>query len=187
MKVTNDLKCLYCSIALLLFLLPVTQLIAQPVAVKSPGKAAVQSNKEPDILSIRQAFQAINALKLEKQQFTYEVDGCVEGGIINYYFNNKAIVKITESGSIGDGSWNKEYYYHAGNVFFCLESLVGGPAIGPDIKTQYRYYIKNGKPIRVMENNKIISADSKVTDILQTAGRVYKAYTTKDFASAMCQ
>jgi hypothetical protein len=141
---------------------------------------------EPDIAAIRQQYQTINALKLTGQRFTYESAGCAEDGVVNYFLKNKEIVKITESGSIGDGSWMNEYYFSAGQIIFCLETIVGGPAIGKATKTQYRYYVKNGRPIRVMEGSKIRPADSKATEILRTAGKIYKAYATKDFVSALC-
>lgn len=163
------------------FLLLTTQLSAQ-----STNKTVLQSKDEPDILVIRQSFQRINALKLRMQRFTYESAGCAEEGIVKYYFHNKEIVKISESGSIGDGSWLREYYYDAGKVIFCLESLVGGPAVGPVTRTQYRYYVKDGHPIRVMDGNKMIPADSKASEMLQTAHNIYEAYTTKDFVSALC-
>ncbi|WP_345953949.1 hypothetical protein [Mucilaginibacter sp. PAMB04168] len=143
-------------------------------------------NSEQDIAAIRQQYQTINSLKLNTQRFTYESSGCVDGGVITYFLKKKEIVRITESGSIGDGSWVNEYYYSAGKTIFCLETIVGGPAIGKVTKTQYRYYIKNSRPIRVMKGQKIIPAGSKATEILRTASKIYKAYTTKDFVSALC-
>jgi hypothetical protein len=168
------------------FILLTSPLLAQTSATK-PQKTSTHPAVDADILAIRKAFQRINALKLNPQRFTYEKEGCVEDGKVNFYLNNKEIVKITESGSIGDGSWMNEYYYAAGKVIFCFESLIGGPAIGPVSKSQYRYYIKNGKPIRVMEGSKVIPVDSKATEILHTATEIYKAYSTKDFASAICK
>lgn len=147
---------------------------------------AQSGSNEPDIAAIRQKYQTINSLKLPGKRYTYESSGCVEEGVVNYYLNNKEIVKITEAGAIGDGSWENEYYYAAGKVIFCLETIIGGPAIGKVTKTQYRYYIKDGHPLRVMEGNKIIPADSKVKEILQTANKIHKAYITKDFVSAVC-
>ena len=139
-----------------------------------------------DIGAIRQRYLALANLKLSSQRFTYESSGCVEDGVVIFYFDGKEIVKIAESGSIGDGSWVNEYYYNNGKIFFALETITGGPAIGKVTTTQYRYYVKNGQPIRVMEGKKIIPTDSKATEMLQTAGKIYKAYTTKDFASAIC-
>ncbi|WP_133300147.1 hypothetical protein [Mucilaginibacter terrenus] len=67
-----------------------------------------------------------------------------------------------------------------------METIIGGPAIGKVTKTQYRYYIKDGRPIRVMEDAKIIPSGSKAAEMLGTSRRILKAYTTKDFAAAVC-
>ncbi|MDT3401953.1 hypothetical protein [Mucilaginibacter terrae] len=167
-------------------LLITSQLFAQVPPISRGSRALIQTDVPTDVAAIRQIYQQINMLKLKPQRFTYESPGCVEEGVVNYFFNDKTIVKITESGSIGDGSWVKEYYYNDGRVVFCLESIVGGPAIGPVTKTKYRYYVKNGRVIREMENDKVIPADSKATDILKIAGKIYKAYSTKKFAEAIC-
>ncbi|WP_158827416.1 hypothetical protein [Mucilaginibacter lacusdianchii] len=154
------------------------------MSVKSGNPSITQ---ETDIAGIRQTYQQINSLNLTKQRFTYESPGCVEDGIVNYFFDHSKIVKITESGAIGDGSWAVEYYYSAGKVVFCLETIVGGPAIGKVTKSVYRYYIKNGRPVRVMEGSKIITANSKAAEIIQTANKIYDAYASKDFISALCK
>lgn len=145
------------------------------------GDARSQKTPEADIFAIRIAYQQINSDKLTKKQFTYQSSGCVDGGVVNYYFKNNDIVKITESGAIGDGSWVNEYYYYKSKFFFGLETIVGGPAIGKVTKTQYRYYIRDGRPTRLMEGSKIIPVDSRATEMLVTTGRIYKAYTTKEF------
>jgi len=167
---------------LFFFLLLTIQLFAQLGRIKPGSHIASES----DISAIRQIYQNINSLNLTKQRFTYESSGCAEDGVVTYFFDNKTIVKVTESGSIGDGSWVNEYYYKAGKIIFCFENIVGGPAIGKVTKTQYRYYIKDNHPIRVMEGTKIVPADSKATEMVETANKIYKAYTTKDFVSALC-
>jgi hypothetical protein len=174
----------------ILFLLFISSIYSSQLKAQTsssrPGNQASVAATDADILNIRQMFKSINALKLTKQRFTYESAGCVEEGVVNYFLNNKKIVKVTESGFIGDGGWVNEYYYDNGKVIFCLETIEGGPAIGKTTKTQYRYYIKNGKPLRVMEGNKIIPPDSKVTDMLKNANNMYKAYLTKNFVGALC-
>ncbi|MBS7567053.1 hypothetical protein KHS38_21795 [Mucilaginibacter sp. Bleaf8] len=152
-----------------------------------PGHKTVQAASEQDITTIRRIYQEINSLKLTQQRFTYEAPGCVEEGVVNYFFRDKAIVKITESGSIGDGSWVHEYYYESGKAIFCYEAIVGGPAIGKVTKTEYRVYVKDNRPVRITANNKLIAVnDSKGTEAIQTAAKIYKAYAKKDFASALC-
>lgn len=169
-----------------LLLLLMAELFAQVPPISRGSRALIQADAPADVSAIRQMYQNINLLKLQKQRFTYESAGCAEDGVVNYFFDNKTIVKITESGSMGDGSWVNEYYYDAGRVIFCLESLIGGPAIGEVTKTEYRYYVKDGRAIRVLQGNKVIPADSKATEMIQTAGKIYKAYTTKKFAEALC-
>lgn len=168
-------------IFLLELLFPI-QSFAQSAVKLKPAPVA----SEADIQAIRQAFQKINSTNLSKQHFNYESSGCVEDGEVDFFLDNGKIVKITEAGAIGDGSWVTEFYYSEGKVIFCVETLVGGPAIGKETKTQYRYYIKDNRAIRVMEGTKIISNDSKAADALRIAARIYKAYTTKKFASALC-
>ncbi|RFZ84424.1 hypothetical protein DYU05_02035 [Mucilaginibacter terrenus] len=69
------------------------------------GKTFAQSAaSSADISAIRQHYKAISELKLSARHFTYESPGCVEDGVVDFYFNGKEIVKIIESGSIGDGS-----------------------------------------------------------------------------------
>jgi hypothetical protein len=151
------------------------------------GQTFAQSGKSAaDIDMIRKRYQVISSLKLTNQRFTYESSGCVEEGVANFYFYGKEIVKITESGSIGDGSWVNEYYYDKGKFFFGLETIVGGPAIGKVTKTQYRYYVKDGRAIRIMEGAEIITFDSKAAEMIGIASRIYKAYATKKFISAIC-
>lgn len=140
-----------------------------------------------DIKAIRSEYQRINASNLKRQHFTYESAGCVEDGKVDYFLENGNIVKITESGAIGDGSWQDEYYYSSGKVIFCFETLVGGPAIGKVTKTEYRVYVKDGKAIRVMENKKVLTSESKSAETMATANKIYKAYATKDFVSALCK
>lgn len=153
------------------------------------SKQNLTSNKQmadQAILTIRQDVQKINSKPLKKEHYTYESDGCTEDGVVDYYFDGKAIVKIVESGSIGDGSWVNEYYYRSGKVIFCFETIVGGPAIGKVTKTAYRFYVKDGSLIKAMEGTKTITAGSKSGESVGTANRIFKAYTSKDFSGALC-
>lgn len=145
------------------------------------------ASAEQEVTAIRNEFKRINTLPLQKEQFTYEVAGCVEEGKVVCYFSNKALVKIAESGSIGDGSWVREFYYRNGKCIFCYEKLVGGPAEGAAVTTEYRFYIKNDKAVKCMENSTVIPADSKSTEIITMAQNLLRAYPTKDFGAALCQ
>jgi hypothetical protein len=145
-----------------------------------------QQKTDAAIEEIRAAYKDINNKMLTKEQYHYKADGCVEDGLVEYSFNKQQIVKIMESGSIGDGSWKTEYYYRNGDLIFCYETLIGGPAIGKVQTMEHRVYLNGGKVIRYMENQKIIPADSKAGEITETGLRLLKAHTTKNFAAALC-
>lgn len=162
-------------------LLPVWAVIASCF-----GALAQQPAGDAAIATIKKEYAAINSLSLQKAQFKYEVAGCVEDGVVTYYLHKDNIVKATESGSIGDGSWRKEFYYRSGKLFFCYEWLIGGPAGGKAVTTEYRYYIKDDNVIRCMENQKVIVSESKSSETIHTAYQLLKAYSTRDFAGALC-
>lgn len=163
------------AMLLLVSLLPVLNIYAQERTI------------DADITAIRAAYKKINTGPLKQEQFRYESEGCVEDGIVQYYFQDNKIVKIAESGSIGDGSWKNEYYYGSGKFIFYYETLIGSAADGVETKSEYRIYVKDGKAIRYMEDQKIIQADSRVTKALEIAEKLPKAYTTKNFAAILCE
>jgi hypothetical protein len=148
---------------------------------------AQQKNIETDIAAIRATFKKINTLSLKQEQFRYESDGCVEGGIVQFYFHDNQIVKIIESGAIGDGSWKNEYYYESGKFIFSYESIVGSAAEGEVTKSEYRVYVKDGAVIRYMQDQKIQKADSRVVRTLAIATKLPNTYITKDFAAVLCE
>jgi len=147
---------------------------------------AQQKTADADIETIRAAFKEINSKPFTKERYSYEAAGCAEDGVVEYYLDKQQIVKIKESGSIGDGSWDTEYYYRNGDCIFIYESLIGGPANGKVMKSEYRVYLKAGKVIRFMDNQKIIPADNKAGELTETAIKLLKAHTTKKFAEALC-
>ena len=148
---------------------------------------AQQKSTETDIAAIRASFKKINALSLKQVPFKYESEGCVEDGIVQYYLKDNEIVKIIESGSIGDGSWKNEYYYESGKFIFSYEMIVGSSADGQESKSEYRIYVKDGAVIRYMEDQKILAADSRVSRTMVIAGKLLKAYTAKNFAAVLCE
>jgi len=156
--------------------------------VAVPARAQQKANTAVDqtVSSIRAQFKKINSLSLTKEQFKYESAGCAEDGKVQYFLDKKEIVKVIESGSIGDGSWTTEYYYQAGKLIFKYDVIVGSSADGQDSKIEHRVYVNDGKVIRYMEDQKIIPADTEATKAITTAGNLLKAYTTKDFAGALC-
>ncbi len=154
-----------------------------------PGACLFALQKAPDaaIEEIRTAFKEINSIKTyKKEEYKYEIAGCVESGSLEYYLDKKQIVKIKETGLIGDGGWDTEYYYRNGNLIFIFESLLGAPADGKVQKSEYRVYVKDGKVIRFMENQQIIPADNKAAEMTETAIKLLKARTTKNFKAALC-
>lgn len=157
------------------------------LAFAQPGPKTNTSAAEQEVAAIRKAYQQINTLPIKHERFTYESPGCVEDGVVNYYIQGTNIVKVTESGAIGDGSWVHEFYYSSGKVIFCYELLVGGPAIGNTTKTEYRIYVKNNRALKATADRKPIPVtDSKATEAITTANKIYKAYKNKDFAAALC-
>jgi len=167
----------YLHVLLLVLLLPGLKINAQQ---KNAGT-------EESIASIRTEFKRINASALSTEEFQYDSAGCVDEGVVTYFLENQAIVKIVESGAIGDGSWTREFYYQSGKFIFCYEEIVGGPAEGPETKSEYRTYVKDDKVIRYMEDKKTVPANSKATGQVSTAYRLLKAYRTKDFAKVLCE
>jgi len=154
-----------------------------------PGACIYAQQKTPDaaIEEIRTAFKEINSNKTYKmERYTYEIAGCVDDGSLEYYLDKQQIVKIKESGLIGDGGWDTEYYYRNGNLIFIFESLIGGPAEGKVQKSEYRIYVKDGKVIRFMDNQQIIPANNKAAEMTATAIKLLKARTTKNFKAALC-
>jgi hypothetical protein len=154
-----------------------------------PGARIFAQQKTPDaaIEEIRAAFKEINNNKTYKmERYTYELAGCVEDGSLEYYLDKQQIVKIKETGLIGDGGWETEYYYRNGDLIFIFESLLGGPANGKVQKSEYRVYVKGGKVIRFMEDQKILPADNKAAEMTATAIKLLKARITKNFKAALC-
>jgi len=167
----------YLHVLLLVLMLPALQIKAQQK----------NSGTEESIAAIRTEFKRINASALSTEEFQYDSAGCVDEGVVTYFLENQEIVKIVESGAIGDGSWTREFYYQSGKFIFCYEQIVGGPAEGPETKSEFRTYVKDDKVIRFMDDKKIIPPTSKATGQLSTAPRLLKAYRTKDFAKVLCE
>lgn len=168
-------------------MLQLTRFIALlSLMIGEPCTFIFAQQKDPAIEEIRTVYQKINSTTLMKETYHYEAEGCVEDGVVEYYFDKQQIVKLIESGAIGDGSWRTEFYYRNGKLIFCFEYLTGGPAEGPEQKMEHRVYVKDGKVIRFMEGQKIIPADSAATDLVATGNKLLEAHATKDFAKAMC-
>ena len=165
-------------------------LICMTCAKTYASQGTIQSSMDTSaaIAAIRAEYKNINTASLTTEVFKYESDGCAYDGQVKYFFNQKKeIVKIVESGSIGDGSWTREFYFQAGKFIFCYESLVGGPADGPETRSEYRTYAKDNQVLRFMEDKNIAPAGEKSADALKVSYKLIKAYTTKKFAEALCE
>ncbi|MGZ3873023.1 MAG: hypothetical protein ACXVJD_08895 [Mucilaginibacter sp.] len=174
-------------IAVLIFSLPATTVFSQQKSANTqPGSQTAIAQSASDIAAIRAAYSNINQLPLKGQDFKFESPGCVDGGLITYMKRDDEILKITNSGSIGDGSWKTEFYFSAGKLIFYFDTVTGGAAAEKAPTTEYRLYVRNDKPIRCMEGKKIIPPDSKANKSIQTAYKLLKAYKTRNFAAALC-
>ncbi|MFZ4927960.1 hypothetical protein [Chryseobacterium sp. Mn2064] len=158
---------------------------AQQFAGKKPATDKVTSQLE-NIDAIRAEYKKINSLKLTIQHFKYQDLPCVDEGVTNYFMEGSNVRKITEKFIKGDGYSATEFYFKDGKFIFALEVIVGGPAMGPETKTEYRYYAKDDKALRQLEGDKIVAADSKFTDALTRGYQLIKARTAKDFKKAIC-
>jgi hypothetical protein len=144
-------------------------------------------NEEAEIKAIRDEYNRINKLPLKSEIYKYKTNDCVEGGEVTYYSNNGQVVKVSEKGAMDDTVWRREYYYLQGKVIFCLESLEWGSAAGPVTTTEYRFYIKGGKSIREISNNKIEALTEKAAETVAVAGKLLKVKASKNFASVYCE
>lgn len=165
-------------IFLFIILLNASQLHAQNITL---------TEIEKQVKNIRTQFQKINASPLNKKAFNWSQDGCGQGEL-TFYFINQQLVKIIETGSIGDGSWTKEYYYKDKKIVFTYEIeyiYVGNT----ETKNEYRTYFYNNKIIRSIENSVIKNYTQQVSVIYQTSKeyRLFNSFTLKNYNDAICQ
>ena len=182
----NNMHRFVCLLSILAYgsFTAIAQQATAPKAGKKQNKITAQ---EQAIQSIRASYQRINAMPLQNELFRYEAEACVEDGVVTYFRKDGAIVKITESGSIGDGSWVNEYYFQKGKPIFCYEVSIGGPAIGAVTRIERISYIAQDTLFRYMVDQQITSPDAKAKAIIQTAYQLLAAYETKAFAAALCE
>ena len=141
---------------------------------------------EDKVASIRAAVQRINSMNLLVQSFSWSEDGCVEGGKVNYYLNNDSIVKVTESGFIGDGGWVKEYYYSKGKFIFSFMQHIGGPAAMPVDTSEIRIYADNDTLVLKKRNNEYMDDLSQKFNSRSVEYKILSAYKDKNFAKVFC-
>jgi hypothetical protein len=163
--------------------------IDRPYSPPTQGNARInsyESHQDGDISEIRKEYARINALRLTAEKFAYKTRDCVEGGEISYYTFNGQILKVSEKGAMDDAFWQKEYYYRGGKVFFALERLHWGPAASKTITTVYRFYFRDGRSIREMENQKTTELKEKASETASIAAKLLKVKATKNFSAVYC-
>ena len=139
---------------------------------------------EQIVLDIRSEFKRINSLRLTTKKYKFV---CDTDGTITYYTDNGKVVKIAiDWGFIGDGSSTSEYYFKDDKLIFTYETYIGGPANGPETKTEYRTYVNNDKTIKYMENQKnSVCTTCQFTETSKEY-KVLRAYNTTNIKSALC-
>ncbi len=139
-----------------------------------------------EIDSIRAEYNRINKLRFKIKEFKYMDLDCVDEGQTTYYLEKGSVRKIVEKFIKDDAYTLTEFYFKEGKLIFALEILTSGPAIGPDTKTEYRYYVKDDQVICQMQDRKVVEADSKFTDVYNKAYKLLKIRNRKDFNVAFC-
>jgi hypothetical protein len=105
------------------------------------------------IAAIKQKVEGINTTQLEKKHFELM---CDEKMMVDYFYRDRKIVKISvDYGTIGDVYAKEDYYYDKEKLIFMYEFVEGGPACEGCIKkNEYRSYINNGNVIKYLKDQK---------------------------------
>ena len=158
------------------------------VQMMKNGPASDSVSTDSAITRIRAAFQQINTAPLKSQKFKWEATNCNNDGTATYYLTNKnEIVKVVETGVIGDGSWTTAYYYQEGRFIFSLQTDIGGPAIGPVDTIIIRKYVYADKVIRSISNKPYTATEDGVLTAASKEYKILAAYKSKDFGAAFCE
>ncbi len=150
------------------------------------------TNKSSDevVLDIREEFKRINAASLTKKVYEFACKNDPGEGTATYFTNNGHVVKVAvDWGVIGDYAYTSEYYYQNDRLIFIYEIIIGGPANGPDTKTEERTYINNDKTIKYMENEKVSTCKTCDFNTSSKEYRVLKAYNmdSNTVTAALCE
>jgi hypothetical protein len=177
------------GILLLTYLSISLPVFAQQTLKKDPNNGRTQvASETTDIITIQKEYSRINQTHLKYQTFKFESPDCVDDGEVTYMMTGWGnIEKIVYTGNIGDGGWTTEFYFSvSGKLEFYFDKLIGGAAAQKMSTTEYRLYVKNDKPIRCMEGEKIVKADDKAKECIRTAYKLFKAYKSRNFSAALC-
>lgn len=150
-----------------------------------PASDSVISD-EGKIAVIRAAVQHINSQVLQVQTFNWSWPSCADVGTISYYLDNNDIVKVIETGFIGDGGWTKEYYYDKGKFIFSFEQNIGGPAGLPADTNEMRIYMDEDTLVLQKKNQTDLPDAQKKLTASSREYRILKALKNKNFGEALC-
>lgn len=143
--------------------------------------------KDEDVIqTIRNNVQAINNMNLLVETFDWSEPGCSDQGKISYYFNKDSIVKIVESGFIGDGGWTKEYYYYQGKYIFSFMQSIGGPAAMPVDTSEIREYVNSDTLVLLKRNNENHADIKEKWSANSTEYKLLNAFRRKNFGEILC-
>jgi hypothetical protein len=126
------------------------------------------------INSIRNIVEGINNSDLKTKHFEFM---CDEKMLVDYFYLNNEIVRISvDYGTIGDSYAKEDYYFANGKLVFNYEFVEGGPACeGCITKNEFRSYIRNDKVIKYLKNKSLqkcrkceFDLSSKQYKLLQT-------------------
>lgn len=154
-----------------------------PVAEK-PGDTIIKSASKVE--QIRAKVQDINNQKLLVQNFNWANPNCADQGTIRYFLDGDEIVKVIETGFIGDGGWTKEYYYADGKFIFSFDQYIGGPAGMPLDTNEVRIYMDADTLVLQRKNSDNVPGASKKLTARSREYRILKALETKDFGNVLC-
>lgn len=157
------------------------------INAEKPSQKTDTSNNltvEQMVLDIRNEYKRINSINLKSKKYNFVCDA--EGAITYYTDNGKVVKVVIDWGVVGDGYSISEYYYKDNKLFFTYVTLIGGPAYGPDIKTEYRTYVNNNKTIKYMEDQKVSACTTCEYNNSSIEYKALNAFNTSDIQSALC-
>jgi hypothetical protein len=126
----------------------------QPVNI---GAGTTVDSTEAIILKIRKEYTRIKTDSAKIRVVQQDVmDESTEGGEIVRYFDGEQLIKMVSTFFGERGNNVSEYYFSAGNLFFCYQRLTiyTKPMSGIALKVvENRYYLDNLKLIRWLKSN----------------------------------
>lgn len=118
-----------------------------------PGGPVDLPEPSDPIERIREKVESINNANLRPRHVEFT---CDEKMMVDFYYFNEELVKISvDFGTVGDVYAKEDYYYDKGRFIFMYEFVEGGPACEGCIKTnEYRYYINDNRTIKYLKDDK---------------------------------